>query len=50
MKKKEIVVSVAQRNSNKTRTEKRRLNLTVWSLVLNARVFMWHVGDGLSVN
>lgn len=38
MKKKEIVVSVAQRNSNKMRTEKRRLNLTVWSLVLNARV------------
>lgn len=33
-----VVVSIAQRNSNKVRTEKGRLNSMVRSLVLPARV------------
>lgn len=33
-----VVVSRAQRNSNKMRAEKRRLNLTIRSPVLRARV------------
>lgn len=33
-----VVVSRAQRNSNKMRAEKRRLNLTIRSPVLHARV------------
>lgn len=33
-----VVVSRAQRNSNKMRAEKRRLSLTIRSLVLRSRV------------
>lgn len=40
-----VVVSDAQRNSNKMTTEKRRLNLTV-----RPKWFLWSVGDGLSIN
>lgn len=41
-KKGTVVVSIAKRKtSSKMRTEKRRLNLTVRSLVLNARMWGW---------